>query len=269
MYKNKVMFFTKDQNKFNSIITRLEQEDFNVIINSDNIIESIMEIFPNVIIIDSEQSFNSMVLVKSINDDGSINMIPTIVIGLQNENTKIKTLLMGAIDYIGKPFNEDELFYKVRNLANINKNVFKCNMYDSLTGKGKIYTKSDIALNYDKKKLLIIDDEKIILSILSTRYKNKGYEVYSMQDPIEALEFFKKNPIDIIITDFYMPTMQGDELIKEVKKINNDIKIIVLSGQKSEELMEKLWRLEVDDYVAKPFSPVDLDLRIRKLLGQR
>lgn len=146
--------------------------------------------------------------------------------------------------------------------------------YDSLqkakrSGKKKIHMKELKLENFIRHKILFLDDDKIILSILSSRYKNKGYEVYTFKDAYEALDFIKENPMDVVVTDFYMPNMQGDTFIKEVRKFNSTVKIMVLSGQKGEELMERVWAAGADDYVAKPFSPVELDLRIRKLLNIR
>ncbi len=146
--------------------------------------------------------------------------------------------------------------------------------YDSLqkakrSGKNKIHMKEFQLENFVRHKILFLDDDKIILSILSSRYKNKGYEVHTFKDAYEALDFIKEKPMDVVVTDFYMPNMQGDTFIKELRKFNSTVKVMVLSGQKSEELMERVWMAGADDYLAKPFSPVELDLRIRKLLNIR
>lgn len=146
--------------------------------------------------------------------------------------------------------------------------------YDSLqkakrSGKKKIHMKELQLENFIRHKILFLDDDKIILSILSSRYKNKGYEVYTFKEAYEALDFIKENPMDIVVTDFYMPNMQGDTFIKELRKFNSTVKIMVLSGQKGEELMERVWMAGADDYLSKPFSPVELDLRIKKLLNVR
>lgn len=114
--------------------------------------------------------------------------------------------------------------------------------------------------------LLIVDDDEIILSLLTTRYRNKGYKVHSLDDPREALKIFKNKHFDIIISDFYTPTMQGDEFISEIRKISRDVKIIILSGQKNEDFIQRSLSLGADDYITKPFSPVELDLRIKRFV---
>lgn len=134
------------------------------------------------------------------------------------------------------------------------------------SGKGLIYSNTQNLISHQKNSLLFVDDDKIIMSILTTRYRNKGYEIFSAESGEKALEIFKNNHIDIIITDYYMPNMAGDELIKRIRRINSRVKIIVLSGQKNEEYIKRALDLGADDYVTKPFSPVELDLRIRKFI---
>ncbi|AEM79728.1 GGDEF domain-containing response regulator [Thermoanaerobacter wiegelii] len=116
------------------------------------------------------------------------------------------------------------------------------------------------------KNILFVDDDKIILSILTARYKSKGYNIYSVSDGTDALEIIKKNKIDLVVTDYYMKLMNGDELIKRIREQNKNIKIIVLSSQKNEDYIKRTLELGADDYVIKPFSPVELDSRIKKLL---
>jgi CheY-like chemotaxis protein len=125
---------------------------------------------------------------------------------------------------------------------------------------------ADKVAEVKETSLLIVDYDKIMLSMLTARYRNKGYKVYSVDDPKEALKLFKNNSFDIIISEFYMPTMQGDEFISEIRKINRDVKIIILSGQKNEDFIQRSLSLGADDYVTKPFSPVELDLRIRRFV---
>ncbi|AEF17030.1 response regulator receiver protein [Thermoanaerobacterium xylanolyticum LX-11] len=128
---------------------------------------------------------------------------------------------------------------------------------------------SDKKLQGEKKNnILFVDDEKIILSILTSRYKSKGYNVYSTDDGVKALEIINNNKIDLVVTDYYMKTMNGDELTKSIKKSHKEIKIILLTSQDSEDFVKKAFEIGADDYVSKPFSPMELDSRIKKLLSE-
>jgi diguanylate cyclase (GGDEF)-like protein len=132
-----------------------------------------------------------------------------------------------------------------------------------LNEKGTVLSIKNMAENLNRR-LLILDNDKVILSILSNRYRNKGYAVSTFEDPNDALDAIGKEDFDLIITDFYMETMGGDTLIKSIRSINKNIYILILSGQKSEDSIKSAMESGADDYVKKPFSPIELDLRISR-----
>ncbi|GFR36328.1 hypothetical protein TCEA9_21400 [Thermobrachium celere] len=135
-----------------------------------------------------------------------------------------------------------------------------------MEGRGKVVVDVDSVKKNNTINILFVDDDRIILSILKSRYKNKGYNVFTASDGLEALEILKDNKIDLVVTDYYLKLMNGDELIRKIREKNDDIPIIVLSSQKNEEYIKRTLDLGADDYVVKPFSPVELDSRIKKLL---
>jgi DNA-binding NtrC family response regulator len=79
-------------------------------------------------------------------------------------------------------------------------------------------------------KLLIVDDEAPILESLKAALKPSGYECVVTQKPREAVEAFKRDGFDVVITDFMMPEMNGIELLKEVKNARPDANVIILTG---------------------------------------
>ncbi|MBZ4663618.1 MAG: response regulator receiver modulated diguanylate cyclase [Caloramator sp.] len=135
-----------------------------------------------------------------------------------------------------------------------------------MEGRGRVVVDVDSVKQNNMINILFVDDDRIILSILKSRYKNKGYNVFTASDGLEALEILKENDIDLVVTDYYLKLMNGDELIKKIRENNSDIPIIVLSSQKNEDYIKRTLDLGADDYVVKPFSPVELDSRIKKLL---
>ena len=115
-------------------------------------------------------------------------------------------------------------------------------------------------------KILVIDDDKDIVELLSIYVKNEGYEVEKAYNGKEALTKLHTNPdIALMILDIMMPEMDGMEVIKEVRK-DSQIPILVLSA-KSEDL-DKIQGLiqGADDYVTKPFNPLEVMARIKSLL---
>ncbi|MCK9525245.1 MAG: response regulator [Limnochordia bacterium] len=103
--------------------------------------------------------------------------------------------------------------------------------------------------------LLIAEDEKYLREKVTKNvdWEGHGYTVYVASDGEEALEIIRTQPIDILVTDIRMPGMDGLELTGEAKAINEDLKIIVISGHAEFELAQASIRLGVEDYLLKPF----------------
>ena len=116
-----------------------------------------------------------------------------------------------------------------------------------------------------KQKILVVDDEASIRRILETRLKMAGYNVVTAEDGEEAVELFNKTNPDIVILDVMMPKMDGYGVTREVRR-NSDVPIIILTALG--DVSERITGLELgaDDYVVKPFSPKELEARVRAVL---
>lgn len=115
-------------------------------------------------------------------------------------------------------------------------------------------------------KILVVDDDKEIVELLNIYLKNEGYEPIDAYSGKEALTKLSTNPnIDLMILDIMMPHMSGIDVIKEVRK-DSDIPIIVVSAKTGD--MDKIQGLitGADDYVSKPFNPLEVMARVRSLL---
>lgn len=117
----------------------------------------------------------------------------------------------------------------------------------------------------DKKKILIVDDEKDIRNIVSIYLENNDFEALQAEDGEEALAVIEKEKIDLAILDVMMPKMDGISLCIKIREKTN-IPVIMLSAK--DEDMDKVMGLTcgADDYVAKPFNPVELLARVRAQL---
>lgn len=113
-------------------------------------------------------------------------------------------------------------------------------------------------------KVLIVDDEELIRTVIREYCENEGYKVYEAGNGEEMLSLIKRENIDMIILDIMMPKMDGFAVLKELKKLK-DIPVIMLSARKEE--FDKLmgFDLGIDDYMTKPFSPKELMARIKAL----
>ncbi|CVP10494.1 TPA: response regulator transcription factor [Streptococcus pneumoniae] len=116
------------------------------------------------------------------------------------------------------------------------------------------------------KTILLVDDEVEITDIHQRYLIQAGYQVLVAHDGLEALELFKKKPIDLIITDVMMPRMDGYDLISEVQYLSPEQPFLFITAKISEQ--DKIYGLSLgaDDFIAKPFSPRELVLRVHNIL---
>ena len=117
----------------------------------------------------------------------------------------------------------------------------------------------------DRQKILVIDDEASIRQIVETRLKLAGYEVITAADGVEALEQAATHNPSLIVLDVMMPKMDGFEVCRELRK-NMTTPIIMLTAKG--DITDRIAALELgaDDYVVKPFSPRELEARIKAVL---
>lgn len=119
-----------------------------------------------------------------------------------------------------------------------------------------------------RKQLLILDDKIAIAKIISL-YLSKEYDITYFDTPVKAIKWlFNGNKPDLIILDIRMPEMNGDEFLIYLKKngLYKDIPVVVLSGEESSEIRIKMLEEGADDFILKPFNPMELKIRIRKIL---
>ena len=116
-----------------------------------------------------------------------------------------------------------------------------------------------------KGKILVADDEISIRQIVEARLKMAGYDVITAADGAEALELVKLEHPNLIVLDIMMPKMDGLQVCREVRK-NMTIPIIMLTAKG--DVIDRIQALELgaDDYVVKPFSPRELEARIKAVL---
>ena len=115
------------------------------------------------------------------------------------------------------------------------------------------------------KRLLICDDNLQILEVLKQYALREGYEVFSVKDGVEAMEAFRARSYDAILLDVMMPKMDGFEVCKEIRK-SSMVPIIMITARGED--YERIMGLDMgaDDYVIKPFSPLEVMARLRAIL---
>ena len=114
-------------------------------------------------------------------------------------------------------------------------------------------------------KILIIEDEKNISEIVAKYLEKEGYTTIIANDGIEGLALFRDSNPDLVISDVMMPTIDGFEVLREIRLIS-DVPVIMLTAKQEEVDRLKGFENGADDYVTKPFSPKELVRRVMVML---
>jgi len=119
------------------------------------------------------------------------------------------------------------------------------------------------------KKILVIDDSELVLTMAKDALEEYGYTVQTVTNGIEANTYiFSKNRPDLIIMDVMMPMLDGNNKAKILKgnEMSRDIPILLLSSKSEEEMHRLTTEAGADGYILKPFSPMELAGKVRKCL---
>jgi two-component system alkaline phosphatase synthesis response regulator PhoP len=119
----------------------------------------------------------------------------------------------------------------------------------------------------DKKRILIVDDEKQLVSLVKLHMEMAGYEVLSASDGEKAMLIIKEERPDLIILDLMIPKIDGWEVCKRLRTVG-DIPVIMLTARTDTDDKLKGFECGADDYVTKPFSPRELVARVKRVLAR-
>lgn len=116
-------------------------------------------------------------------------------------------------------------------------------------------------------RILVAEDEPMLLKTIELKLKKEGYEVITTQDGREAIAKIEELNPDLVISDIMMPYASGLEITALLKK-NSDkqIPIIILSAMEQEKVVMEAFELGADDYITKPFSLNELSIRVKRLM---
>ena len=124
------------------------------------------------------------------------------------------------------------------------------------------------------KKILVVDDDPHIVSLIKTRFEANNYEVITANDGEECIKKILADKPDLVILDIMMPKVDGYNVlvgIKEIRAITEElpeIPIIVLTAVAEPRIREMVEKEQIVDYMIKPFTSVDLLAKVKKALGE-
>ncbi|MBH5317852.1 response regulator transcription factor [Paenibacillus sp. GSMTC-2017] len=114
--------------------------------------------------------------------------------------------------------------------------------------------------------ILIADDDPHIRELITLFLQNEGYEIVEASNGAEALVIMENTRIDLVILDIMMPELDGWQLCREIRRIDVNIPLLMVSVKGESAQKVKGFQLGTDDYLTKPFDPLELVMRVKALL---
>ncbi|MGG4038197.1 response regulator [Heyndrickxia ginsengihumi] len=117
-----------------------------------------------------------------------------------------------------------------------------------------------------KEKILIVDDQFGIRILLTEVLQKEGYETFQAANGVQALELVKKYTFDLVLLDMKIPGMDGIEILKRIKKIHSDIRVIIMTAYGELDMIEETKKLGALTHFAKPFDIDDIRKAVKESL---
>ncbi len=129
-------------------------------------------------------------------------------------------------------------------------------------------TRGGITVEHEKQKILVVEDQQEVQSIISVKLERAGYEVFHSYNGAEALKFLEAGSVDLIVLDLMLPIVSGKEVLVSIRHHarTKEIPVVVLTAKTLESDVAETMSLGADVYVKKPFDPAELIDHIRKLI---
>ena len=118
------------------------------------------------------------------------------------------------------------------------------------------------------RRILVVEDEAVLIRILGDALRGAGYEVYTAVNGTEGLAEFQRVHPDLVVADIMMPDMDGMTMVREIRKTNRSCEVLFLSARSGAEDVVEGFRRGGNDYLRKPFSLDELLIRVAALLAR-
>ncbi|CAH8767517.1 response regulator transcription factor [Paenibacillus dendritiformis] len=116
------------------------------------------------------------------------------------------------------------------------------------------------------RTILVADDDEHIREMIGLFLRNEGFRVLEAEDGEQALRLMDADPADLVILDIMMPVMDGWQLCSELRSQYPDLPLFMVTAKGESGQKVKGFRLGTDDYITKPFDPMELVMRVKALL---
>ncbi len=120
-----------------------------------------------------------------------------------------------------------------------------------------------------ERRVLVVDDDAAIRALLATTLPRDEYEVVQAADGEEALARLAEEAPSLVLLDWRMPGLSGDQVLAELKRRFPEVPVIVLTGEREAERWAERRRLRASLFLSKPFSPLELLAAVERLVSDR
>jgi DNA-binding NtrC family response regulator len=120
----------------------------------------------------------------------------------------------------------------------------------------------------DKSRILVVDDQEDLRTVLSNELSSEGYDIETASDGDEAIASVQKSRFDLVLLDIKMPKVDGFEVLRFIKKNSPAVKVIMLTGFADLKNAIESKKLGAEDFVSKPYDLVDLLTTIERVLSE-
>ena len=221
---------------------------------------------PDVILLDVVMpELDGFQVTERLKADPATAGIPIILVtGLGSIEDRVKGLEAGADDFLGKPFNLDELLVRVRSLVKLKKLQDQLRQVEAASPQAG-RPAATAAFPERKPVILVVEDDERIIKICATVLGSGGYQVVSAPDGPGMFLAIERDVPDLIILDLMLPGMDGVEVLGKIKEnpLARDVPVVVLTAIGDLKTKVKTLQIGADDYLVKPVSSLELLARVR------
>lgn len=126
-----------------------------------------------------------------------------------------------------------------------------------------------MAIELPPMKILIVDDDRAICDYMQTLLERDGYQVKTMSDPTGVSAELKKNDYHLVILDLMMPKRDGIEVLREIRKQDKDIAVVIFTGYPNLDTAVASMKLDAVDYIKKPFNVDEFRAVIARVMRKK
>jgi two-component system OmpR family response regulator len=123
-----------------------------------------------------------------------------------------------------------------------------------------------MAIQVPQIRILVIDDDKAICEYVTTILEKDGMSVTSLTNPLEAEEEVRNGSYHLIILDLMMPKMDGIEVLRQIRKLDSDVAVVMFTGYPNLESAVATMKLDAVDYITKPFQVEELRAVVERVM---